>query len=149
MDLTEELFRELVFSLYNTYIIKYQDHELDFSKPFRRVPIAQLVAEHLGLEVSALVNINSVKHALEVSLGHLVSNEEPLAICFAELSCDEMNSILPFCFSDEAASETINIGVITKKLAKKLDHKELLLIGEALDHAFKDFPELCWCLAGN
>jgi lysyl-tRNA synthetase class 2 len=141
MDLSEELFRELVFSLHNQYIINYQGEELDFSKPFRRAPIAQLVAEHLNLEVEPLVNISSVKYALELSLGHLVSDEAPIAICFAELNCDEMNSILPFCFSDTAASETMDMGALTKELAKKLSRAELIHIGEAIDKAFEAFPE--------
>lgn len=141
MDLTEELFRELVFSLYNKGVVSYQGEDLDFSKPFRRAPIAQLVAEHLNLEVASLVNISSVKQALEVSLGHLVSNEEPISICFAELSCEEMNTILPFCFGDKAASENMDIALTTKQLAKKLSRTELIGIGEAIDQAFQECPE--------
>lgn len=141
MDLTEELFRELVFSLYNKGVVKYQEEELDFSKPFRRVPIAQLVAEHLKLEVEPLVKISSVKKALEISLGHLVSNEAPLDICFAELSSDEMNKILPWCFSDEAAFENMNIAAVSKHLAKKLSRDEIIGIGEAIDKAFENIPQ--------
>jgi len=141
MDLTEELFRELVFSLHNKLVVSYQEAELDFNKPFRRAPIAQLVAEHLNLEVGPLVTISSVKKALEISLGHLVSNEAPFAICFAELNCDEMNSIVPFCFSEKAASENMDIGVIIKHLAKQFSRDEIINMGDAIDKAFESVPE--------
>ena len=131
----------MVFSLYNKHVVNYQEEELDFSKPFRRAPIAELVAEHLNLEVEPLVNISSVKQALEISLGHLVSNEAPLAICFAELSADEMNAILPFCFNEQAASENMDIAAVTKHLAKNSADIENIGIGEAIDKAFQSVPE--------
>jgi lysyl-tRNA synthetase class 2 len=136
MDLTEKLFCELVYSLHGQGQVAYQEHTLDFSKPFRRVPIAQLVAEHLNLDVESMVKITSVKKALEVSLGHLVSDEEPIAICLAELSADEMNNILPFCFAVHKATATMDMAKTTKRLCKELDREAIIRMGEAIDQAF-------------
>jgi lysyl-tRNA synthetase class 2 len=141
MDLSEKLFRELAFSIHGSGLVPYQGHILDFSKDFRRVPIAQLVAEHLGLEAEPLININSIEHAFKISLGHMVSNEEPLAISLAELSADEMNSILSFCFSEEKASPTMDLAVVTKRLAKELNREDIMRLAKNLDEAFVEFPE--------
>ena len=48
MELTEKLLRELAILIQNKQEVSFQGHTIDFSKPFRRVPIAQLVAEHFG-----------------------------------------------------------------------------------------------------
>lgn len=139
MDLTEELFRALAMSLHGTGEIKFQEHLLDFSKPFRRVPIAQLVAEHLGFDdqkIQELVNISSVEQALDIAIGRTVSSETPIAICLAELSAQEMNEILPFCFDDKPAFDQMDLDAHCKKLAKSLTLDDKKNIGRAIDKAF-------------
>jgi len=46
MDLTEELFKFLADTIKGQPIVNYQGHELDFSKPFARRPMTDLVIEH-------------------------------------------------------------------------------------------------------
>ncbi|USN50524.1 MAG: lysine--tRNA ligase [Myxococcales bacterium] len=137
MDLSEELFRKLAWEVNQSHVVKFQDHEIDFSKPFRRVPIAQLVAEHLGYnekQTQELINISSVEQALLLSHGHLVSDEEAIVICLKELSHDEMNSILSFCFKDEPVVEGSDAMTHAKRICKDFA-KDLSMIGKALDQA--------------
>ncbi len=142
MDLTEELFRKLAWIANQSHVAKFQEHEIDFSKPFRRVPIAQLVAEHFNFDeqkTKELVAISSVEQALATVHGHLVSKEEEVLICLKELSIDEMNTILPFCFKEEPASESNDATVVAKKIVKELGH-DIIAIGRAIDTAFADAP---------
>lgn len=149
MDLTEELFRKLASSVNENPVVKFQDHEIDFSKPFRRVPISQLVAEHLGFDAKnteELINISSVEKALATVRGHLASEEEAVLICLKELSFDEMNTILPFCFIDEPAVEGTDAIIMAKKIVKNLGH-DVIVIGRAIDKAFANESHRCRRLA--
>lgn len=143
MKLTEELLRELVFSIHGQLQINYQGLMIDFSSPFRKVPIAELVASHLGFneeKCQSLVNIDSVEMALEVAFGHMPT-ENMIEFCLMELSPQEMNKILPFCFKDGQAEDHINIEETAKRLSKQLSHTEQLRIGQAIDMAFADLRE--------
>lgn len=142
MDLSESLLRELVLSIHGQGQITYQGLILDFIKPFRRVPIAQLVAEHLGLhdEVKAIVAIDSVEKALSLAMGHM-NDEEMIAICLMELSATEMNDILPFCFKEVPAEDTHDLASVAKRLAKCLSRQEKLAIGGAIDQSFANMRE--------
>lgn len=137
MTLSEVLLKKLAYMLHGSGIVTYDGHQIDFSKPFRRVPIAQLVAEHLAMndqDTRNLVAITSVEKALTVSLGHM-AKEAMIAICLRELNHQEMNECLAFCFKDEHASEQVDIEKASVRLAKELSKEDLIKIGQALDQA--------------
>lgn len=143
MDLTEALFKKLAMDVCGKLQITYQGMELDFSKPFRRVPIAELVAIHLGFspsKVEETVMIDSVEQAISICMGHMPT-EELLGICLAELSASEMNSILPFCFEHESASDKMDLAMVSKGLAKELSREDLMKIGRSIDDHFKAIRE--------
>lgn len=143
MELSEKLFKELVISIYGHSTISFQGLEIDFSKPFRRVPIAQLVAEHLGFhgqKAQELVDISSVELALSTASGHM-PDEEMIAICLMELSAQEMNEILPFCFKTSPADESMDIAGAAKRLSKELAFDQKIQVGRAIDQAFADCQE--------
>jgi lysyl-tRNA synthetase, class II len=50
MDLTEELITGLVESVCGSTTLQYGEIEMDFSRPWKRVPMAEAVAEATGLE---------------------------------------------------------------------------------------------------
>lgn len=135
MSLTEELLRSLAKKVQGTDLITYQGHTIDFSKPFRKVPIAQLVAEHLGMDqagIDAMVAISSVHRAIEVSLGHMLI-EEMIGTCLSELSHDEMASFLPFCFKGQHDFSRLEIDKEKARLAKELARDQVIEIGRVLD----------------
>ncbi len=143
MDLSEKLFKELVMSIHGKYVVSFAEHEIDFQKPFRRVPIAQLVAEHLGLDdkkTREVVNIDSVEEAIKICLRHMM-DEDIISFCLMELNHQEMNQILSFCFHDERASPTTDITAAAKRLSKELSDDNKILIGRLLDQAFADNRE--------
>lgn len=141
MELTESLFKKLVMDVCGKAQINFQGIDLDFSKPFRKVPIAQLVAEHLGFtpeKVKEAIAIDSVEEAINICLGHM-PNEEIFNICLAELSAPEMNEILPFCFVNEPATESMDVALVSKRLSAELSREDRIKVGRAIDEAFKDF----------
>ncbi len=54
MALSEELLSGLVKEICGTYVIPFGDLELDFTPPFRRAPMDELIAEATGLDVGVL-----------------------------------------------------------------------------------------------
>jgi len=94
MDLTEELVAGLVEQIHGSTTAPYGDHQVNFARPWRRVPIARLVQEHLGLE-GDLTGIDSVARALEIAVGHTATPDEPLHVCLRGLSDDEAAEVIP------------------------------------------------------
>ncbi|HEY1098011.1 MAG TPA: amino acid--tRNA ligase-related protein, partial [Myxococcota bacterium] len=94
MDLTEELYTQLVTELHTDTTIPYGDRMVDFAHPWRRAPIATLVQEHLGI-AEDLRGISSVARALEVAVGHTARPDEPLHVCLKGLSDDEAERLIP------------------------------------------------------
>jgi lysyl-tRNA synthetase class 2 len=54
MDLTEELFTEVLTSVLGTLVIRYQGRDIDFTPPWRRVVLKQAICEIGGMPESAL-----------------------------------------------------------------------------------------------
>ncbi len=94
MELTEELICGLVENILGTQVVRYGEREIDFSRPWRRVAIATLVQEHLGLDED-LRHIHSVERALAVAAGHTVTPEALLLTCLKELTDEEAEQFVP------------------------------------------------------
>lgn len=82
MDLIEGLFRYVAKEVLNTELITYQGTEIDLSKPFRRVKMADAVKEKTGIDFDAITDYEEAKklaeeHDIEVekkhnSVGHIL-----------------------------------------------------------------------------
>ncbi len=94
MDLTEEVVTGLVDALHTSTELPYADRMVEFARPWRRAPIAQLVQEHLGI-AEDLRGISSVAHALSVAVGHTATPDEPLHVVLKGLSDEEADRIIP------------------------------------------------------
>ncbi len=94
MDLTEDLVCQLVDEAHGRTLIPFGEREVQFARPWRRAPIAQLVGEHLKL-TEDLIGIHSVEQALGIVVGHCVSMDEALVICLKELSDVEAQALVP------------------------------------------------------
>jgi lysyl-tRNA synthetase class 2 len=144
MILTEKLLSELASHVTGSTDVPYQGDILHFGQPFRKVPIARLVGEHLGLSnerIEALVNIDSVAQALEVSYGHMVSVDDAIATCLRELSVSEMNQLLPHCFKDSKAHDQMDLMKEAGRLARSLSKEDVVGLGKIIDESFADIRE--------
>ena len=50
MDLTEDLIKEIVAYTCGSLVINYQDKEIDFSKPWLRIPMKSVVKKYTGID---------------------------------------------------------------------------------------------------
>ena len=50
MDITEELIKDIVADSCGTLLIKYQNHVIDFSKPWARISMKDIVKKYTGLD---------------------------------------------------------------------------------------------------
>jgi lysyl-tRNA synthetase class 2 len=94
MDLTEELVCRLVQDLLGRDELAYGERTVSFHRPWRRAPIATLVAEHLRVD-GDLRELDSVEKALQLVVGHTATPDEPLHICLRELTNDEAHHVIP------------------------------------------------------
>jgi lysyl-tRNA synthetase class 2 len=72
-----------VFEVHGSYQMPYGEHVIDFEKPFRRVSIARLVAEHLEfdeIKTRELEQTHNVEWALEIAQGRCVTPDTPKLI---------------------------------------------------------------------
>ena len=50
MDLTEELIKDIINDACGSLVINYQNQEIDFSKPWRRISMKNIVKEYTGID---------------------------------------------------------------------------------------------------
>ena len=133
MELTETVICKLVEDLRTTTKIPFGDRVVDVTQPWRRAPIATLVAEHLKLDVD-LTELDSVEQALGIVVGHTAHPDEPLLVCLKELSDDEAERIVP---GIQAAGPGASDLVTRAKAAFKAGPADFWRwLGRSIDEAF-------------
>ncbi len=66
MDLSEEMFRFLAEEVLGTTIVRYQDHEFDFSKPFARLNMLESILQYNpSLKEADLLTLDAAKSTAE------------------------------------------------------------------------------------
>ncbi len=84
MDLTEELIKDIINDTCGSLVINYQNQEIDFSQPWRRISMKNIVKEYTGLDfdsfngdlkeaTEAVKNINVQLSSKINSLGRLLN----------------------------------------------------------------------------
>jgi len=84
MDLTEELIKDLINDACGSLVINYQNQEIDFSQPWRRISMKNIVKEYTGIDfdsfngdlkgaTEAVKNINVQLSSKINSLGRLLN----------------------------------------------------------------------------
>lgn len=163
MSLSEELFRHLVHTVHGSYQMPYGENMLDFEKPFRRVSIACLVAEHLGVSnADKLEKTSDVNWALELAQGHTVTPDTPKLILkeHGDVTGDEVKSrnlalhLLYAIFEHEIEPQLIqptfllDFPVAVSPLARRrdtdpavVDRFELFCAGMEVSNAFSELND--------
>jgi lysyl-tRNA synthetase class 2 len=141
MKLTEDLIREVFQKVLNETKITYKEHELDFSKPFKRVTYIDLIKETSGVDFSSVKTFEGAKklaeeHNIEVlehfSYGHILE-------AFFEKYCEETIIEPTFVYD-----YPLDISPLAKK--KKDDELfterfELFIIGKEYANAFTELND--------
>lgn len=54
MDLTEEIYKNAAIAANGSPVVEYQGTEIDFSKPWKRLPLKQAIKQYLSLDVDTM-----------------------------------------------------------------------------------------------
>ncbi len=82
MVLCEDMFRTVVFDVLRTYELQWKRHTLDFSKPFRRMHMVDMINDAIGIDFFNEYTLDEVKvlakeHNIEIEqhyeMGHIIN----------------------------------------------------------------------------
>ena len=73
MEMTENMFKTIAKEVFNKYIFKWYDNEIDLSKPFKRISMVDGVKEKTGID---FLKVNTVEQALELAKQHNIPVEK-------------------------------------------------------------------------
>ena len=78
MELTESMFKTIAKEVFNKYIYKWYDYEIDLSKPFKRISMVEAIKEKTNID---FLKIKTVEEALELErLGYINGCNAKLAL---------------------------------------------------------------------
>jgi len=147
MDLTEELVTTIAQNLHNSLHITYQNETIDFTPPWRRVSMHQLVLEKAGVDFLPAVQAADVQAARELAQqagipASLVASKptagECLNVVFEELC--EKDLIQPTFVTDHP----IDISPLAKphrSQAGLTERFELFIVGREHANAFSELTD--------
>ena len=147
MDLTEELVTTIAQNLHNSLHITYQNETIDFTPPWRRVSMHQLVLEKAGVDFLPAVQAADVQAARELAQqagipASLVASRptagECLNVVFEELC--EKDLIQPTFVTDHP----IDISPLAKRhrsQAGLTERFELFIVGREHANAFSELTD--------
>ncbi|ABO48724.1 lysyl-tRNA synthetase [Desulforamulus reducens MI-1] len=141
MDLTEDLISQVAQDVLGTTMVEYEGVEISLAKPWRRVPMLEIVKEHSGLDFSQL---KDAKEAFEAAKG-LGLDVEPSASWG-----DILNTVFEEKVEDKLIQPTfvIDYPVDISPLAKRQQENpeltyrfELFIYGRELANAFSELND--------
>ena len=141
MDLTEALFRHLAEKVCGSAVIRYGDHEIDMSKPFRRLTMTEAIREETGIDFDAVGSDEEAKaiaaaRGIEFETRH--KKGDIVNLFFDEYCEDKM--IQPTFIMDHP----IEISPLTKRKPEdpsKVERFELYINGWEMCNAYSELND--------
>ncbi len=140
MDLTEELVRNAALAV-DGLVVNYQGIELDFSKPFRRVTMLDLVKEYTGIDFKTIKTDEEARKIADEKGVELKGSESRFAV---------LNEVFEAYVEDKLVQPTFVIGHPTEisPLAKRdpedpdYTHRfELFICGSEVANAYSELND--------
>ena len=140
MDLTEELVRNAALAV-DGLVVNYQGIELDFSKPFRRVTMLDLVKEYTGIDFKTIKTDEEARKIADEKGVELKGTESRFAV---------LNEVFEAYVEDKLVQPTFVIGHPTEisPLAKRdpedpdYTHRfELFICGSEVANAYSELND--------
>ena len=141
MDITEGLFRTVSQKVLGTTVVHYGGHEIDFSKPFRRLPMVEAVKEFAGVDFDQIPDTEAARRvAKEKGIEYMEVHEKGdiLNLFFEEFV--EKNLIQPTFIIDYP----VEISPLTKRKPEKPDYTErfeLFVVGREYANAYSELND--------
>ena len=140
MDLTEELIKDVVADACGSLVINYQDKEIDFSNPWKRISMKNIVKEYTGIDFDSFNgDFNIAKQAVENIGVELVSKVDTVGRILNEVFEQKVESLLV------EPTFVVDYPVEISPLARPHDQNkeivqrfELFIVGRELANAFSE-----------
>jgi lysyl-tRNA synthetase, class II len=141
MELTETMIKEVVKNTLGTNILKFGDHEIDFSKPFEKITMLEAVKKYTDIDFN---EINSLQEARSIADDNHIKYEEHhlkgdiLNLFFEEFV--EHKLILPTFLMDHP----VEISPLTKRKPKEPEYTErfeLFIVGYEFANAYSELND--------
>jgi len=138
MNLTEELITFIVEKLYGTTKITYQDQEIDFTRPWKRVKMRDFILENLGVDILE----DSDEKMMEVLKNHEVDVEIKDRGHLIEKLWDLVeDKILQPTFLLEHPVEISPLAKKHRKDPRVTERFELIIFGREMANAFSELND--------
>jgi len=145
MVLTEKLMRGLAEEVMGTPVITYGTHDIDFGKPFRRLPMSEAVVEYTDLTAQDLQNKEAMINLL---------SKKDLGLKKDELQAMSLTKLMVLCFEEFVEDKLIQPTFIThypteiSPLSRRneenpdiVDRFELFINGWEIANAFNELND--------
>jgi len=141
MELIEAMIKTIVQEITGGQIIKYGEHELDFSKPFQKITMVEAVRQYAGVDFDSINTLEEAQAAakercLKFEKHHLKG--DILNLFFEEFVEDKL--IQPTFLLDHP----VEISYLTKKKPDKPEYTErfeLFIVGREFANAYSELND--------
>jgi len=141
MELIESMMKQVVKKVVGSDVIKYGDHEIDFSKPFERLTMIDSVKKYTGIDFDAVETLEEAqalakRHNIEFEAHH--AKGDIVYFFFEEFV--EKNLIQPTFLIDHP----VEISHLTKRKPDKPDYTErfeLFIVGREFANAYSELND--------
>ncbi len=140
MDLCENIFKKVLLDINGTYELEWKGHNLDFSKPFKRISMTEIIKENTGIDFVNITNFEEAKKLAEkhdiivekhYKIGHIINE-------FFEKYCEEKIIEPTFLFG-----HPIEITTLAKKSKdpRFTERFELFICGSEYGNAYSELND--------
>lgn len=141
MELIESLMRQVIKNVLGTHIIKYGEHELDFSKPFEKITMVDAVKKYCGVDFDAVETLEEARrlakeHHIEFEPHH--AKGDIISFFFEEFV--ESKLIQPTFLMDYP----VEISHLSKRKPDKPNYTErfeLFIVGREFANAYSELND--------
>ena len=140
MNLTESMIKDLMTDVCGTLVIKYQDKEIDFSKPWRRVSMKNIVKEYTGIDFDSYEgDYKTAKKAVEAINVELSSTINSIGRLLNEVFEQKVEShLVEPTFVVDYPIEISPLARPHFKNKEMVQRFELFIVGRELANAFSE-----------
>lgn len=140
MDLTENLFKFIAKQIYNSYVIKFGDVEIDLEKPFEKITMLNAVKKYADIDFNQINLEQAKKLADERNIKYEPYHRKGdlLNLFFEEYA--EKNLVMPTFLLDHP----VEISPLTKRKPDNPDYTErfeLFIIGREFANAYSELND--------
>ncbi len=140
MDLCENIFKKVLFDINGSYELEWKGHKLDFSKPFERISMTDIIKKYTDIDFTKIYDFEEAKQLCEkhdiivekhFKIGHIIND-------FFEKYCEDKIIEPTFLFG-----HPIEITTLAKKSKdpRFTERFELFICGSEYGNAYSELND--------